>query len=86
MARISGRQVECAYRVAGKSSALGAGSDIPRSAYQMSSHDVLCEMALGGGADHFIVSSSPADMKVGTGSLDLILNTVPVYHHYMAYR
>jgi len=32
-ARESGRQVECPYRVAGKASALGAGSDIPKSAY-----------------------------------------------------
>ena len=31
--RESGRQVECPYRVAGKASALGAGSDIPKSAY-----------------------------------------------------
>jgi hypothetical protein len=32
-ARESGRQVECPYTVAGKASALGAGSDIPKSAY-----------------------------------------------------
>ena len=30
--RKSGRQVECAYRVAGKASALGTGTDIPKSA------------------------------------------------------
>ena len=32
-ARESGRQVECPYRDAGKASALGAGSHIPKSAY-----------------------------------------------------
>jgi hypothetical protein len=32
-ARESGRQVECPYRVAGKASALGTGSDVPKSAY-----------------------------------------------------
>ena len=32
-ARESGHQVECPYRVADKASALGAGSDIPKSAY-----------------------------------------------------
>jgi len=32
-ARESGGQVECPYRVAGKASALGAGSDTPQSAY-----------------------------------------------------
>jgi len=32
-ARKNGRQVECPYRVAGKASALGAGRDIPKSAY-----------------------------------------------------
>jgi uncharacterized zinc-type alcohol dehydrogenase-like protein len=44
------------------------------------------EFAMACGADHFIISSSPADMTSGAGSLDLILNTVPVYHDYMAYR
>jgi hypothetical protein len=32
-ARESGRQVECPYRVAGKASALGAGSDVPQPVY-----------------------------------------------------
>jgi len=32
-AREIGRQVECPYRIAGKASALGAGRDIPKSAY-----------------------------------------------------
>ena len=31
-ARESGRQVECPYRVAGKASVLGTGTDIPKSA------------------------------------------------------
>eukprot|EP00939_MAST-03C_sp_MAST-3C-sp1_P003101 g3101.t1 len=34
------------------------------------------------GADSFIVSSSDDDLASGKGSLDLILNTVPVYHNY----
>ena len=33
LVRESGRQVECPYIVASKESALGAGSDIPNSAY-----------------------------------------------------
>jgi D-arabinose 1-dehydrogenase-like Zn-dependent alcohol dehydrogenase len=38
------------------------------------------------GADHFVVSTNPADMKRAAASLDLILNTVPVYHDYLANR
>ena len=38
------------------------------------------------GADDFIVSENPEDMARAAGSLDLILNTVPVYHDYNAYR
>ena len=32
------------------------------------------------GADDFVVSSDPSDMARARGSLDLILNTVPVFH------
>ena len=38
------------------------------------------------GADDFVVSSDPSDMARARGSLDLILNTVPVFHDYLRYR
>jgi len=38
------------------------------------------------GADDFIVSSSAEDMKKHEGALDLILNTIPVYHDYCQYN
>ena len=41
-ARESGRQVQCSYNVAGKASALHAGSDIPKSAYCSPCHRMPC--------------------------------------------
>ena len=38
----TGRQVECPYRLAGKASALGAGSDIPKAAYSTTQTE-LCD-------------------------------------------
>lgn len=38
------------------------------------------------GADTFIVSESDAQMKTGAGKLDLLINTIPSYHDYMAYQ
>lgn len=38
------------------------------------------------GADIFLVSKDPAQMKAASESLDLVLNTVPVYHNYTAYN
>jgi len=38
------------------------------------------------GADRFIVSSSLEQMKENANSLDLILNTIPVYHSYVDFN
>ena len=38
------------------------------------------------GADTFIVSESDAQMKAEAGKLDLLINTIPSYHDYMAYQ
>jgi D-arabinose 1-dehydrogenase-like Zn-dependent alcohol dehydrogenase len=38
------------------------------------------------GADKFVVSTSEDDMQKAKRSLDLILNTIPVYHKYVEYN
>ena len=38
------------------------------------------------GADHFIHSEDAESMRAAGGRLDLLLNTVPVYHDYVRYR
>jgi len=38
------------------------------------------------GADCFVVSSSREQMKESANTLDLILNTIPVYHNYVQYN
>lgn len=52
----------------------------------ISGHASKERFALECGADRFVVSSSDDDMRRNAKSLDLILNTVPVYHDYHKYR
>jgi hypothetical protein len=65
-ARESGRQVECPYRVAGRASALGAGSDIPKSAY-CHGCTVSARCARGGPRHHLTGASAAtnADLLAG---------------------
>ena len=38
------------------------------------------------GSDVFLVSTDPAQMQAECGTLDLILNTIPLYHDYIQYQ
>ena len=38
------------------------------------------------GTDVFLVSTDPAQMQAECGTLDLILNTIPLYHDYIQYQ
>jgi uncharacterized zinc-type alcohol dehydrogenase-like protein len=44
------------------------------------------ELAMSLGADDFVASADKSDMAAHAGKLDLIINTVPAYHNYVAYH
>jgi D-arabinose 1-dehydrogenase-like Zn-dependent alcohol dehydrogenase len=44
------------------------------------------KIAIGFGADHFLVSADAEQLEKAKGSFDLILNTIPAYHSYTEYN